>query len=306
MVNLYVGITDYDWFRFLSALPGLEEVNFWQPGGRTNFKALQPGELFLFKLHAPRNFIVGGGVFARSDILPVSLAWDAFGIANGAPTLVEMRKRIAFYRNQADDSRQDYMIGCRILTQPFFFPEDQWIPIPASWSPHIQQGRTYDTSEDDGRRLWEQVLEREAEIPSAPIAVPRYGEPTLIRPRLGQGGFRISVTDVYQRSCAVTRERTLPILDAAHIRPFSEGGEHDITNGLLLARTFIGFSIWVMSPLAMTENSKLGAGRKRISRMAVTTTGCTAASFSCREMRISGRAVRLLNGIRRASFWDER
>jgi hypothetical protein len=34
MVNLYVGITDYDWFRFLSTLQGVEEVNFWQPGGR--------------------------------------------------------------------------------------------------------------------------------------------------------------------------------------------------------------------------------------------------------------------------------
>jgi len=53
MVNLYVGITDYDWFRFLAALPSVEEVNFWQPGGRTNFRALRSGELFLFKLHAP-------------------------------------------------------------------------------------------------------------------------------------------------------------------------------------------------------------------------------------------------------------
>jgi len=97
MVSLYVGITDYDWFRFLSTLPSVEEVNFWQPGGRTNFKALQPGERFLFKLHAPRNFIVGGGVFARADILPTSLAWEAFGTTNGAASLLEMRKRIAHY-----------------------------------------------------------------------------------------------------------------------------------------------------------------------------------------------------------------
>jgi putative restriction endonuclease len=97
MVNLYVGITDYQWFRYLSALPSVDEANFWQPGGRTNFKALKPGELFLFKLHSPRNFIVGGGVFARADILPVSLAWEAFGVGNGAQSLLEMRKRIAFY-----------------------------------------------------------------------------------------------------------------------------------------------------------------------------------------------------------------
>jgi hypothetical protein len=163
MVNLYVGITDFNWYQFLAAQPNLEEVNFWQPGGRTNFRALQTGELFLFKLHSPRNFIVGGGVFARADILPVSLAWDAFGTSNGAPTLLEMRSRIAFYRNQADDPREDYPIGCRILTQPFFFPADQWIPVPSSWSPHIQQGRTYDTSESDGRRLWEAVMKREVQ-----------------------------------------------------------------------------------------------------------------------------------------------
>ena len=234
MVSLYVGITDYDWFSDLSAMQNVEEVNFWQPGGRTSFRALKPGELFLFKLHAPRNFIVGGGVFARANILPTSLAWDAFGKSNGAASLPEMRGRIAHYRKQADDPRQDYMIGCRILTQPFFFPEHEWIPIPESWSLHIQQGRTYDTAEGDGLRLWELIMERAPARTGAHVILPRYGEPTLIRPRLGQGAFRIGVTDVYQRRCAVTGERTLPILDAAHIRPYGAGGDHEITNGLLL------------------------------------------------------------------------
>lgn len=39
--------------------PNLGEVNFWAPS-TANFRALQPGELFLFKLYAPRNVIVGG------------------------------------------------------------------------------------------------------------------------------------------------------------------------------------------------------------------------------------------------------
>ena len=43
-----------------------------------------PGEFFLFKLHAPRNVIVGGGIFAYANALPWSLAWEAFGEANGA------------------------------------------------------------------------------------------------------------------------------------------------------------------------------------------------------------------------------
>ena len=55
-------------------------------------------------------------------------------------------------------------------------------------------------------------------------------------PRLGQGAFRVLVTDVYGRRCAVTQERTLPALEAAHIRPYGDGGAHEARNGMLLRR----------------------------------------------------------------------
>jgi putative restriction endonuclease len=42
------------------------------------------------------------------------------------------------------------------------------------------------------------------------------------------------VIDTYERRCAVSGEKTLPILDAAHIRSYEAGGEHDPSNGLLL------------------------------------------------------------------------
>ena len=58
----------------------------------------------------------------------------------------------------------------------------------------------------------------------------------MVKPRLGQGAFRVLVTDIYKRPCAVTQERTLPALDAAHIRPYGEGGDHEPKNGLLLRR----------------------------------------------------------------------
>jgi len=46
----FVGVTDNDWFAFLSHVPEIDEVNFWQPGGSRLFKSLNPGEPFLFKL----------------------------------------------------------------------------------------------------------------------------------------------------------------------------------------------------------------------------------------------------------------
>ena len=61
----------------------------------------------------------------------------------------------------------------------------------------------------------------------------RYGS-AEVKVRLGQGAFRVLVTDAYSRRCAVTGESTLPVLEAAHIRPFAEDGPHAIENGLLL------------------------------------------------------------------------
>ena len=81
---MYVGVTDWNWFQQLSTQKP-DEVNFWSPSGRP-FKALQEGELFLFKLHAPRNYIVGGGYFVRFSALPPFLAWQAFGEKNGTKT----------------------------------------------------------------------------------------------------------------------------------------------------------------------------------------------------------------------------
>lgn len=109
-VNLIVAVTDRAWFEHLRALPAPAEVNFWAPSARS-FRALQESELFLFKLHAPDDFIVGGGVFARASDLPCSMAWETFGDLNGAASFAEMRARIVRYRRAGPDDRGDFVIG---------------------------------------------------------------------------------------------------------------------------------------------------------------------------------------------------
>jgi putative restriction endonuclease len=232
-LKLFVGITDRDWYEQLRRLPALEEVNFWAPGG-TPFRALSAGELFLFKLHAPNHFIVGGGVFAHDTLLPCSMAWEAFGAANGASSFAQMRARSAKYRRVDPATREDFSIGCRILTQPFFLDRRDWIPVP-SWARQIVQGKTYSVDESDGAALWAAVATW-LEVRPQSTAAERFGTPVLVPPRLGQGAFRLLVTDSYHRRCSVTRERSLPALDAAHVRPYAEGGVHEVTNGLLLRR----------------------------------------------------------------------
>jgi putative restriction endonuclease len=237
-VRIVVAVTDRDWFDHLRQQADLTEVNFWSPSPKS-FRALQPGELFLFKLHAPINMIVGGGVFASATTMPLSLAWEAFGASNGVRSLAEMRSRILRYRKVDPSTTGPVEIGCRMLTQPFFLHESHWFPPPPSWAVNIVSFRGYDTNNSEGMALWEAVqgAMAPASQPSG-YAEPqaRYGEPTLIHPRLGQGAFRLVVTDLYGRRCAITRERTLPALEAAHIRPYADGGEHSPSNGILMRR----------------------------------------------------------------------
>ena len=42
------------------------------------------------------------------------------------------------------------------------------------------------------------------------------------------------VADAYEKRCAISGERTYPVLEAAHIVPVSRGGHHAAENGLLL------------------------------------------------------------------------
>jgi len=236
-VKAWVAVTDNDWFRFLRSRAPLDEVNFWQPGGSRQFKTLSPGEPFLFKLHYPEHFIAGGGFFAHASLLSSRIAWEAFGDKNGAGSLEEMRRRVEKYRRAPADPRQDYTVGCIILLDPFFFDEDAWIPPPKDFEKNIVQGKTYDLRSSTGKALWDDVLLRlqgTRRDRAAESEAPTYGDPVPVRQRLGQGAFRILVTDIYQRQCAVTRERALPALDAAHIKPVSEEGRHRIDNGLLL------------------------------------------------------------------------
>jgi putative restriction endonuclease len=232
-----VAVTDKDWYQFLEGRPDLDEVNFWQPGGNRVFGTLKAGEPFLFKLHYPDNAIVGGGFLAHASLVEAGVAWDAFGEKNGAPSYAEMRRRIERYRRAPSDPRASYQIGCIILVEPFFWSRPDWIPAPADFSRNIVQGKTYDLTTPTGSRLWQRVIERLQVGRGGRVAEPDEAvrrRPVEVLQRLGQGAFRILVTDLYERRCAITREKALPVLQAAHIQPVASGGSHRLSNGLLL------------------------------------------------------------------------
>ena len=131
-------------------------------------------------------------------------------------------------------------IGCIVVVNATFFSRDEWIPQPRDWAESNLRHTVYDLDVGEGARVWAECLarvsNRELRVAEAEAAgeSQRYGSPVLIRPRLGQGAFRVSVTEAYKRACAVTQEHSLPALEAAHIRPFAKEGPHEVRNGLLL------------------------------------------------------------------------
>ncbi len=112
--------------------------------------------------------------------------------------------RLLIERRRREFSKIDYQIGCILLEQPFFFRREDWIPAPDDFHPNIVQGKIYDLTSGIGKRLWEQVEIRLRTVPPLPLIKevteerPEYGKPITILPRLGQGSFRILVTDAYQ------------------------------------------------------------------------------------------------------------
>jgi putative restriction endonuclease len=238
----WVAPTDYDWYRFLQGRPEITEVNFWTPGG-TNFGAVPAGSPFFFKLKRQHNAICGFGLFARFARLPVWRAWDVFGTANGTRDehefLVRLDRLSAPARRQEGRNR---VIGCIAVTEPVYFAPDEWVAIPSDWSPNIVRGRVQDLSTGEGHRIWNECLDRATGQPLAAawvgdaVDARRTGTPTLVMPRLGQSSFRLAVLDAYGNQCAVTTEHSLPVIDAAHIRPWADGGEHRVSNGMPLRR----------------------------------------------------------------------
>lgn len=233
-MRIYVGVTDNSWFSYLSSIQP-DEVNFWQPRDTRTFGSLTPGELFLFKLKAPHNCIAGGSIFVRQALLPLSLAWEAFGNKNGSQSFADFIDAIYRLRGTNRLIDPDPVISSLILTQPFFLEEAYWIPVPSDFSRNLVQGKTYDTSTKIGRDLYETVRNRLQALHVREANEPnRFGEPQIVSPRLGQGAFRVIITENYNRRCAITGERTLPVLEASHIKPFSQNGPHAPHNGLLL------------------------------------------------------------------------
>jgi putative restriction endonuclease len=241
-LNGYWNPTDPEWFGFLRRQPSIHEVNFWRPKPRV-FRAIPEGAPFFFKIRGAD--VVGGyGCFSQYVELSILEAWDSFGIANGAAHRDGLRRLIAKRRHEPiENTPWSSRIGCIMLWSPLFFEDISLVRRASDWIVQgAQGGGTFSLTVGDGRRVWEEcqarAAGRRAQAAAAPARVTDApmleGTPYLRESRPGQRIFRASLLAAYGGACAITNEHSVPVLDAAHIRPYDDDGPDRVTNGILV------------------------------------------------------------------------
>jgi putative restriction endonuclease len=247
-VKIFVANTDVRWYRFLADRNQTSEVNFWRPSGaHTAFRAIQPGEPFFFRLGKPINKIAGFGIYTHHLVLKLAAAWDIFGEANGAESREQLAQLIGSHRSQPAELRASpsWEIGCTILTGVHYYPESDWLDF--RFPPGLMQGKSMEVTSPDGALIWNHmndVSERAAILAEAEQLLRGGFQPikeastvysvAQRKDREGQGAFRAMVLDAYGWRCCVTGERTVPVVDAAHIQPYISPKSNHVQNGLPL------------------------------------------------------------------------
>lgn len=231
-----IGITDIDWFMQLRAANFVGEVNFWTPTP-WRFKSLSPGELFYFLVKSPIRKVGGFGAFVRYEEMRASEAWDRYGPGNGVSDLGELIQRVHKYADRHsifERDRMDPEIGCIVLNEAVFLPDDEFAaaedlgtPVPNA----VVKFKSFANIDSLGIGT----------MPPTPIAPFVLVEPgrkakrqTSVVDRQGQQVFRVQVLQAYGNMCAVTNERCEAVVEAAHIQPYINRQSNDVRNGIAL------------------------------------------------------------------------
>ncbi len=245
-----VSNTDRTWFDHLATLGRdrngcLDEVNFWRPKDQHAVKIIGPGAPFFLRLKKPTYAIAGWGFFAHWQLVSLRDAWALFREKNGAPGFEEFRSSITRLRGADPAAPGALPIGCIVLRDVTLLPPERWLPWGAAegWSPNIVNDNSYDLTAVPGRRLMQLLAEGGANAMPLDLLPDRFSplacderrlREQVVAARDGQGTFRLRLLEAYDSRCALTGERVVPVLEAAHIQPYLGPASNHIQNGLVL------------------------------------------------------------------------
>ncbi|WP_162248752.1 HNH endonuclease [Agromyces sp. Root1464] len=233
--------------RQLAGGPAVEEFVLWRAAGDSStISPVGPGEPIIMATtgsSSSHRIAVGGGLFSGRSRMTLSELWEWFGAASGARSPAELRTAYEQLVARPLNANEDPDVDTTLLHHVRFFSPDEYVDLaidPTVFT--FEQGNYFDLSnrapEDPVLRAIITYFDPRQdphadEVAQIVLGTIRAAARSVI-PRLGQGAFRAMVSDAYGHQCALTGYRVRPVLEAAHIRAYSSGGEHRLDNGLLL------------------------------------------------------------------------
>ena len=223
----------------------LDEVNLWFPTSKEKPRGstLIEGTLFLFRSKpdpsSNEEYIVGGGLFYRAEKgMTYSEAWKYYRKANGVMFEKELYEIVK-------NKNGNKLITSYIIRSPFFLDKDEWIDYYKVISKKVPKKtpqallKHFEIGEEGTKGIWENIKGKFKYIDAHRNVYKNIKNPGDIvkayrNTRSGQGTFRKEVLKLFEDKCAVTGINATDIIEAAHIKRYSEVLEHDISNGIPL------------------------------------------------------------------------
>ena len=212
---------------------GFDEVSLYLASNEKSW--LVKGNLFLFRTtEEDIQYIFGGGIFYEATTnTTCEDIWNFFQEASGAKSEKELR--------EMQPGNQSEHVTSLAIRYPFFLERSDWIDFDKILSKKLPKVgsqnylKHFESNHPDVKNIWDAIkgktkhLDYFKEMESPKHYVERSG-----KIRLGQGTFRAKVVELFGNECAVTRINAKRLIEAAHIKPFREVLEHDISNGIAL------------------------------------------------------------------------
>ena len=227
--------TDINWYLQLKNEISSENelVNFWTPTP-WNVRQLQKGDKFYFMLKSPIRKIGGLGIYQEyKNMLPLE-AWQAFGRNNGVEDLSGLIDRTKKYitKNSSSSTYENNQIGCIILNNLIFFDENNYktdTQLGVSFSQHIVKIKFFNQADPN-------INEVDNDFEDYLLITTQGKKRKFISQtdRKGQSHFRKLVLKNYNNQCAITQNKEVQVLEAAHIQSYISEKSNHIQNGICL------------------------------------------------------------------------